>query len=279
MHFPFHITIGATTILLHSIFETLAFFIGFRYFLWLRKREGDVIASPNRVWIFIGAIFGAFIGSRLIGGLEDPPQIKIATNVWWYFYQNKTVLGGFLGGLLGVELVKKIIGEKRASGDLFVYPMILALIIGRMGCFSMGVYEETYGLPTALPWGMHLGDSKLRHPVCLYEILFLMLFWISLVQLGKKYQLQMGARFKLFMIAYCVFRLLLDFIKPHYTFSFGLSTIQVTALFGLIYYYRYIIHPKKLIVEKIESWKVRKRGRSCKDIKFNSLMYTNFIII
>ena len=147
-----------------------------------------------------------------------------------------------------MQLIKNMIHEKKASGDLFVYPIILALIIGRIGCFSMGVYEETYGLPTSLPWGMHLGDSKLRHPVSLYEIVFLILLWIGAVQMKKKYCLQNGVRFKLFMIAYCLFRLLLDFIKPHYTFSFGLSTIQLTALAGLIYYYRYIIHPKKLLV-------------------------------
>lgn len=245
--FPVHITIGHSKLLLHSILEPLAFFIGFRYFLYLRKKEGDAIASPNRTWIFIGAIAGAFIGSRLIGGLEDPPQIKIADNIWWYFYQNKTVLGGFLGGLLGVEGIKKIIGEKKASGDLFVYPMILALIIGRIGCFSMGVYEETYGLPTRVPWAMHLGDSWLRHPVCLYEILFLLLLWMGVSYLRKKVALQNGALFKLFMISYCAFRFCLDFIKPHYTFPFNLSTIQVVALLGLLYYCRYITHPWKLI--------------------------------
>src|SRR6478672_1550675 len=233
LQFPVEITIGQTHILLHSIMEPLAFFTGFRYFMYLRRRQGDVIPSTNRIWIFIGAIIGALLGSRLIGGLEDPPQIGLVNNVWFYFYQNKTVLGGFLGGLLGVELIKKIIHEKEASGDLFTYPIILALIIGRIGCFSMGVYEETYGSPTNLPWGMHLGDSKLRHPVCVYEIIFLILLWVGLVQLEKRYQLQNGARFKIFMIAYCLFRLLLDFIKPHYTYSIGLSTIQLTALAGL----------------------------------------------
>ena len=223
--------------------------------MWLRKSEGDVIQSGNRLWIFIGAVLGAFIGSRLIGGLENPLQVKLSANVLFYFYQNKTVLGGFLGGLLGVELIKKIIGEKRASGDLFVYPMILALIIGRIGCFSMGIYEETYGLPTTLPWGMHLGDSQLRHPVCLYEILFLVVLWISLAKLDKKHAVENGARFKLFMIAYCLFRFGLDFIKPHYTFSIGLSTIQLTALFGLVYYTRYIIHPERLIAGERKSRK------------------------
>jgi len=232
--------------------EPLGFFIGFRYFLYLRKKQGDVIPSSNRVWILIGAIFGALLGSRLIGGLEDPRQLSISDNLWFYFYQNKTVLGGFLGGLFGVELVKKIIKEKHASGDLFTYPMILALIIGRVGCFSMGVFEETYGSPTTFPLGMHLGDSALRHPVCLYEIIFLLLLWISLVQIEKKFTLQNGARFKLFLIGYCFFRFMLDFIKPHYTHGIGLSTIQITALLGLIYYYRYIITPKKLIENKTQ---------------------------
>jgi len=232
---------------LHVVFEVLAFFIGFRYFLWLRKKRGDAIKTPNRTWIIIGAIIGALIGSRLIGGLEDPTQITKANNLLFYFYQNKTVLGGFLGGLTGVEIVKKIIKEKGASGDLFVYPIILALIIGRMGCFSMGIYEETYGTVTTLPWGMNLGDGLIRHPVSLYEIIFLWVLWVCLWIVQKKFALQQGALFKLFMIAYLGFRFLLDFIKPHFTFNVGLSVIQLTCIAGLLYYLPYIIQPKKLL--------------------------------
>ena len=247
MKFPIYLEIGSTKILLHVVFEVLAFFIGFRYFLWLRKKRGDAIKTPNRTWIIIGAILGALIGSRLIGGLEDPTQINKADNLLLYFYQNKTVLGGFLGGLAGVELVKKIIKEKKASGDLFVDPIILALIIGRIGCFSMGVYEETYGTITKLPWGMNLGDGFLRHPVCFYEILFLLILWVCLRAIRKKFSLEQGALFKLFMIAYLGFRFLLDFIKPHYTFDVGLSTIQLTCIVGLLYYLPFIIRPKKLL--------------------------------
>lgn len=233
--------------MLHTITEFAGLFVGFRYYLFLKRKRGDIIEAPNRLSIIIGATLGAFIGSRLIGGLENPAALVQAGNFLFYFYSNKTILGGLLGGLIGVELVKKIIHEETASGDLFTYPIILALIIGRIGCFSMGIYEETYGLPTNLPWGMHLGDSYYRHPVALYEIIFLILLWMALVQIEKKYTLQNGARFKIFMIAYCFFRFMLDFIKPHYTFSIGLSTIQITGLLGLIYYYRYIIHPQKLL--------------------------------
>ncbi|HEV8507386.1 MAG TPA: prolipoprotein diacylglyceryl transferase family protein [Chitinophagaceae bacterium] len=247
MKFPVYIEIGSTKILLHVVFELLAFFIGFRYFLWLRKKRGDGINTPNRTWIIIGAILGALAGSRLIGGLEDPTQINKADNLLFYFYQNKTVLGGFLGGLAGVEIVKKIIRERQASGDLFVYPIILALVIGRIGCFSMGVYEETYGTATTLPWGMNLGDGYPRHPVCLYEIIFLLVLWVCFRSVQKKFSLEQGALFKLFMIAYLGFRFLLDFIKPHYTYNIGLSTIQLTCIGGLLYYLPYIIRPKKLL--------------------------------
>ncbi len=247
MQFPVTITIGHINILLHTITEFAGFFIGFRYYLFLKRKQVDVIESSNRLWIIIGVTLGAFIGSRLIGGLENPGELLQSKNIFLYFYLNQTIVGGLLGGLLGAELVKFFIREKKASGDLFTYPIILALIIGRIGCFSMGIYEETYGRPTSLPWGMNLGDNIPRHPVCLYEIIFLLLLWITLIQLEKKYVLLNGARFKIFMITYCCFRFMLDFIKPHYTFSIGLSTIQIAVLPGLIYYYRYIIHPKNLL--------------------------------
>lgn len=233
----------------------MAMFIGFRYYLFLRKRSSDIISSSNRIWIFIGAVFGAIIGSRLIGGLENPVALEASQNRLLYFYQNKTILGGLLFGLWGVEIIKKIIDEKNSSGDLFTYPLILAMIIGRIGCFSMGVYEETYGTETNLFTGMNLGDGKMRHPVTLYEIAFLFFVWILLKQTEKKYELTNGLRFKFFMITYCLFRFTLDFIKPHYTFSVNLSTIQITSIIGLLYYLVVYMRQKELFSIKHSNFK------------------------
>ncbi|HET7897254.1 MAG TPA: prolipoprotein diacylglyceryl transferase family protein, partial [Flavisolibacter sp.] len=96
-----------------------------------------------------------------------------------------------------------------------------------------------------LPWAMNLGDGLLRHPVALYEIVFLLLLWITLKKLQKKYVLENGALFKLFMIGYLLFRFLLDFIKPHYPVLLGLGTIQLTCLAGLLYYCPFLLQPKK----------------------------------
>lgn len=248
MNFPVQVSLGDMQIPMHSLLEFSAYFIGFRYFLYLRKKQPDAISTTNRIWILIGAILGSLLGSRIAGGLEDPVQLKMANNILMHFYLNKTVLGGFLGGIWGVEIIKKMIGEKSSSGDLFTYPMILALIIGRIGCFSMGVYEETYGTATSFFTGMNLGDGKMRHPVTLYEMAFLLFTWIGLKQTEKKYELANGLRFKIFMIAYCLFRFVLDYIKPHYTYSIGLSAIQITALIGLSYYFVVYLNKKDLFL-------------------------------
>jgi prolipoprotein diacylglyceryltransferase len=62
---------------------------------------------------------------------------------------------------------------------------MLAMIIGRIGCFLTGIYEETYGIPTDSVFGMHLGDQYLRHPVALYEIVFVVL-WMVLKYIQKQ---------------------------------------------------------------------------------------------
>jgi phosphatidylglycerol---prolipoprotein diacylglyceryl transferase len=240
MAFPIDLKLGSLTVSLHLIFETLGFAIGFRYFLWLRNRQKDRINDANRAWIIIGATFGAFFFSRLIGALESPITLFHSKHTLLYLYANKTIVGGLLGALLVVEVTKKIIHEKNSSGDLFTYPLILAMMIGRVGCFTSGLTEETYGIPTRSFLGIDFGDGLYRHPVTLYEIAFLGLLWVTLVMMEGKVRLLNGYRFQFFMIGYLAFRLLLDFIKPHYVYFIGLGTIQLCCIVGLLYYSRTI---------------------------------------
>lgn len=120
--------------------EYLAFFIAYRYYVFLRKRNTDVITSNNRLSIILGAALGALAGSRLVGFLENP-LIEFTLNNAITLLNTKTIMGGLFGGLLGVELAKKIISEKHSSGDLFVFPIILGIFIGRVGCFLSGINE------------------------------------------------------------------------------------------------------------------------------------------
>lgn len=244
MSFPIEVHIGAVHISLHIIFETLAFAIGFRYFQHLRRDNSDHMSDQIRIKILTGAIFGAFIFSRLLGALENPTDWMNSQHFWLYLFANKTIVGGLLGGLWGVEIAKLIIGEKRSSGDLFTYPLILAMMIGRLGCFTSGITEPTFGIQTDSPLGMDLGDGVMRHPVALYEIFFLAGLWLSLRLQEYNRPLESGLRFKIFMILYLVFRFMIDFIKPTNVIAIGLSSIQFACLIGLLYYLGIIVKYK-----------------------------------
>ncbi|GHV51610.1 hypothetical protein FACS1894181_13700 [Bacteroidia bacterium] len=241
-NFPMSLHIGGHVFLLHSLFDLIATFVAFRYYLVLRKRRGDTVNHFNRLVALAGATVGAVAGSHLLGACENIPQWIASSHPWLYLWLNKTMAGGLAGGLIGVELFKKVVGERQSTGDLFTYPLLLGIIIGRFGCFSTGIYEETYGIASSLPWAMDLGDGIYRHPVALYEIIFLAALWIVLKQIQGRYTLQPGALFKLFMVSYFLFRFLLDFIKPGWRYFLGLGSIQLACLLVLLYYIPYIIH-------------------------------------
>ena len=235
--FPVTISIGDFNILLHTVLEFVGIFIGVQYFIFLRKKQGDAIDSNNRLIIMTAAIFGAVFGSRLVGCFEDIHQLFHAKNILLYIAENKSIVGGLLGALWAVEIVKICIKEKKKSGDLFVFPLILAMIIGRIGCFSMGVYETTFGIETSSFLGLNLGDGIERHPVMLYEILFLITLWIGLYFFKRKRTLQEGSLFQYFMISYLFFRFFIEILKPNNNYFLHLGTIQIACLLGLIYYF------------------------------------------
>lgn len=251
MSFPVIFSIGPLSLPAHLVFEVLAFSLGFRYFLHLRKNQQDTITESHRIWIFIGASLGALIGSRLLGVLENPSLLWTGKLAWWQMLGSKTMVGGLLGGLAGVEIMKLRIGEKRSSGDLFTYPLILGICIGRIGCFLNGTAEPVVGLETHAWTGMDLGDGRLRHPIALYEIAFLLLLWLLLYLREKHAQPAEGLRFRIFMIAYLGFRFGIDFIKPVDPLFLGLSGIQWACLMGLGYYRITIF---KLIFRAGEIW-------------------------
>jgi len=245
--FPFQFELFGSQYHYHYIFETLAFIIGVRLYYFYKKGINDPISDENRLWIMLGAMLGALIGSRVIAVLETPEVLHYLS--FSVLYQSKTIVGGLLGGLFGVELIKKIIGVNTASGDVYVIPILVALIVGRMGCFSMGTDEPTYGIPTDFFTGMDLGDGLLRHPIMLYEMVYLVLL-IFLFNGLKNKTLINGDRFKLFMVLYFLFRFWVEFIKPYHSLFLNLSSIHWSALFIFIYYYRFIIRISKQILHK-----------------------------
>lgn len=245
MEFPINIHLLGATINAHLVFELLAYMLGFRYYLYLRNKSEDKINSENRIWIMIAAAAGAAVGSKALGILEHIQTLPWQDHQIWY---SKTIVGGLLGGLFAVEFAKKILKIRHSSGDLFCFPIILGIAIGRIGCFTQGVYDGTHGIASDFWLAMDMGDGISRHPTQLYEIIFLVLLFFILKKINHKFVLEDGALFKLFMVSYLLWRLVIDTLKPIDTFQpVGLSAIQIACLLGLIYYWPVIFKPKLLI--------------------------------
>ncbi len=233
MSFPVTIHLGPLALNAHVVFETLAYFIGFRIYSWERKNAGDIVGPSTRWTIILSAAIGGAIGSKFLHHLSSPERLAAHWQDPLFIMGGKTIVGGLLGGFLCVEVVKKYYGIKKSTGDLFAIPLCIAIAVGRIGCFLSGTMDDTIGAHTQLPIGIDFGDG-LRHPTPLYEIFFLITLALAIYKRKNRPYLE-GQLFSLFMFSYLTFRFFCDFLKD-YEILFGLRGIQWACLFGLIHY-------------------------------------------
>ena len=215
---------------LHLVFEIAGYVCAAALYVWQRGRHHDPIDGRSRASVLTGAAIGAAIGTRLLFWLSYPGLPLSA------FFSGKTIVGGLLGGLIGVELTKVFIGVRRSTGDLFVFPIVTAIAIGRIGCFIAGPVDRTEGMPSNVPWSIAVGDDVRRHPVALYEIAFLILL-VPLLRFIGRTSAHEGDMFRAFMLSYLAFRLCIDFLKPDPpALAAGLTAIQYACVGGIAYY-------------------------------------------
>lgn len=235
--FPLYIPLGPFRIHPHIFFDVLSYAVATRLYLWQAK---STIPAAYRWKIIGGALLGAVAGAVLVDLFLDPSQWLVpGVTVRQLLFQGKTVVGGLLGGLAGVELMKKYCGYDRSTGDAFVVPLLIGIGLGRVGCFLTGLTDNTYGGPTTMPWGVDFGDGVQRHPTQLYEILFILVLAVFL-RVRKSHPYDEGDLFRFFMIAYLFFRFMADFLKPYPRVYVGLNVIQLACVAGLIYYAKFI---------------------------------------
>jgi len=231
--FPVYLRIGSLALHPHPVMEGLGYFCGARLYFYQRRRlRADTATFDETAWVFVGCIFGALFGSKLLAWAESP-------TVYWahrdhpdVFLAGKSIVGGLLGGWLGVEVAKWALGRTGSLGDAFVFPLVIGTAIGRIGCYLTGLSDKTYGTPTGLPWGVDFGDHIRRHPTQLYESGFVLLFGATLYALRRRLKIP-GELFRAYLAGYFAFRVLIEFIKPREILVASLSAIQVTALAGV----------------------------------------------
>ncbi len=221
----------------HSAFEWAAIAVGTRLYLRAARASLDELGRTRHFAVVLGCIVGAAVGNKAVHWFHHAEQWPLLMQSPWLFVQGQSIVGGLLGGLVGVEIGKQYAGIAESTGDRFVAPILVGLLIGRIGCFIAGLRDDTYGNPTGLPWGVDFGDGVRRHPTQLYDMLFAAVLLAGLLPLRATLSREPGLEFKLVLAAYLAWRLAVDTVKPvPYAFPGGLSGIQLVCLLALILY-------------------------------------------
>lgn len=249
---PFYPLTQNTAHTLHSIIELAAIFIGMQCY-W-RMRTKNVLSFTQSMYLLVGVMAGSMIFCRFVFWLELPQGAPWNISSINELMVGQSIIGGLLGGLVGIEVVKKLNAIKESTGDVMVLPIVIGLSIGRVGCFFAGLHDGTFGIETTMPWAIDFGDGVLRHPTQLYEIIFIWLLYGALKWCRSVTVLQNGLQFKLFLSCYLLWRLWVESIKPvPYEYAFGLSGLQWVCLIALVIYLPLVIRDCALCYQKLKA--------------------------
>lgn len=219
----------------HEFFIGIGVVAAVGLFIALAERRGRL--DDRTVWLAVGAVVFGAVFAKISTAWKFVPEANSLADLW--LHGGRSVLGGLAGAYLGVVVVKRLINERRSTGDLFAAPIALGMAIGRIGCFL----SEQVGTTTTMPWGITLAPETAAivpacpacttgqpmHPSFLYEIAFhlaafAVLWWRRDQTRGT------GMSFKLYLLAYGVFRFAVEFVRGNPEMAWGLSGSQLFLL-------------------------------------------------
>ncbi len=206
----------------------IAAFIGARWVYFHRHKSVDVFARQTAPSYFVSLAVGGAIGAWLLGSLNTLRETRPALS--------HSIAGALVGAIVAVDLWKFAKGIRVSTGGVFVIPLCIGIVVGRWGCLFAGLPDQTYGIPTAVPWAVDLGDGVPRHPVEIYESItmafFVAIYWRALVR-GKPWAVRNG--FHAFVLTYAFQRFAWEFLKP-YPLLVGPFNLFHFVMIGLSFY-------------------------------------------
>jgi len=202
-------------------------------------------------WVVIDVALYAvplgILGGRLFHVATHPSDYFFpGANIWRIFYVwegGLAIFGALIGGAIGAWIGTRIVGLRFWSfADALAPGLLVAQGVGRLGNYFN---QELFGAPTDLPWGLEidtpnpaipagLPPETLYHPTFLYEMLWNFFGALVLIALLRKFNLQWGRLFGLYLVWYGVGRFFLEMIRLDVAeVIFGLRANQWMALVAI----------------------------------------------
>ena len=240
------------TIPTHELFVFLGALAGAIVFAAEMRRRG--FGDERLLWIVAGTLMFGALGAKLATVWRYVAVSGDTSFEGMLVRGGRSILGGLAGAYIGAHITKRLVGYKRKTGDLFAPAVALGMAIGRVGCFL----SEQVGTPTTMPWGLRLSDATLAripncpycvpgvalHPSFLYEIAFhLAMFVVLLWYLRPRVTIE-GDLFKIYLLAYAVFRFFVEFVRGNVVMWHGLSGSQLFLIPSTIVLITYFVQQR-----------------------------------
>ncbi|UYK38754.1 prolipoprotein diacylglyceryl transferase [Microbacterium terricola] len=166
------------------------------------------------------------IGARIFHVLTHPGfYFGEGTDIWAIFRiweGGIAIFGALIGGAIGAWLGCRWTGIRFWTfADALAPGLIIAQALGRFGNWFN---QELFGLPTDVPWGLEidstnpafppgLAEGTLFHPTFLYEVVWNLLGAAVILWAGRKFRLQWGRTFAIYLMWYGAGRIVWESIR------------------------------------------------------------------
>ena len=191
--------------------------------LWSRLARRD----DRLLTIYIAALVSAFFGAKIVYLAAEGWMFWHDSHRWLIWATGKTILGALLGGYVGVEAAKKLVGYRGATGDFFAVVAPIGILFGRVGCLLHGCCLGRECPPAW--WTMRDEFGVDRWPAVPVEMAFNVFALVVILTLRKLSVLK-GQLFHLYLIGYGLFRFFHEWMRATPRFTPGLTGYQIAAL-------------------------------------------------
>jgi len=218
--------------------------------VWLTNRR--LTARGAEPWVVIDIALWAvplgILGGRLFHVITHPADYFFPgadlLRIFYVWEGGLAIFGALVGGGIGALIGARIAGLRFWSfADALAPGLLLAQGIGRVGNYFN---QELFGAPTDLPWGLEIDPGNraipvglpvdtLFHPTFLYEMWWNLLGAMIIIALSKRFSLQWGRVFALYLIWYGVGRFFLETLRLDVAeVIFGLRSNQWASIAGIL---------------------------------------------
>jgi len=190
---------------------------------WMRMAKRD----ERLVIIYLAALCGAFLGAKLVYFAAEGWLFVHDPHRWRILATGKSILGALPGGYVAVEITKRLVDYRSATGDFFALVAPVGIGIGRIGCLLHGCCMGAICTPAWFTMRDQFGAA--RWPAAPVEIGFNLAALAAFLWLRAAKKLP-GQHFHLYLIAYGLFRFAHEFLRDTPRMLGPLTGYQIAAL-------------------------------------------------